>query len=282
MKKLFAVALLVLLAAPPANAFERLVLASTTSTQNSGLFERLLPAFEKRTGIKVSVIAVGTGQALAMAKRGDADVVLVHDPAAEEKFVAEGWGCERRLVMYNDFVVVGPSSDPAGVKGQNAVAAFKRLAAKGFPFVSRGDDSGTHRRERELWQRAGAAPKGPGYLEVGQGMEQTLRVAGEKQLYTLSDRGTWLATKDRDRFGLAVLVEGDPLLFNQYGVIAVNPARFPHVRAKEARAFVDWITSPEGQAVIGGFRDAHGNQLFIPNASPNAAPKTAKPEGTAR
>ncbi len=256
-----------LLWAGPAQAAERLVMASTTSTQNSGLFEVLLPAFEKaHPSLKVHVIAVGTGQALGMARRGDADLLFVHDPEAEEQFVKEGWGLERRLVMYNDFVLVGPAGDPAGVAGRDAVAAFRKLAAKGCMFVSRGDDSGTHRRERDLWRRAEAKPAGPGYLEVGQGMEQTLRVASEKQLYTLSDRGTWLATKERDRFSLKLLVEGDPLLFNQYAVIAVNPAKFPHAKAKGAQAFIEWVTSPAGQAVIGAFCDRAGNRLFTPNA----------------
>ena len=252
--------------AQAAQAAERLVMASTTSLQNSGLFEVLLPAFERRSGIPVHVIAVGTGQALALARRGDADLVFVHDPEAEEQFVREGFGLERRQVMYNDFVLVGPPADPAGARGKDGLAAFRKLAAKGFPFVSRGDDSGTHRRERDLWRRADATPKGPTYLEIGQGMEQTLRVADEKRLYTLTDRGTWLATRERDRFTLQVLVEGDPLLHNQYSVIALNPAKHPHVKAKEAKSFVDWVVSPEAQALIGGFRDRQGNQLFIPNA----------------
>jgi len=257
---------LLVLSGRPALGAAHVLLASTTSTQNSGLFEVLLPAFEKRSGLKVDVIAVGTGQALALGQRGDADLLFVHDPAAEEQFVKEGWGVGRRQVMYNDFILLGPPSDPAKVRGRDAVAAFRRLAAASCPFVSRGDDSGTHRRERELWKRAGAAPSGPSYLEVGQGMEPTLRVANEKQLYTLSDRGTWLATREREGFSLAVLVEGDPLLYNQYSVILVNPAKHPHVKAKEARAFIEWVTSPEGQAIIGGFRDRQGHQLFTPNA----------------
>jgi len=254
------------LSAAPAQAAGPLTMASTTSTQNSGLFEVLLPAFEKHSGIKVHVIAVGTGQALGMARRGDADLVFVHDPEAEEQFVREGWGLERRQVMYNDFVVVGPAADPAKVRGRDAVAAFRRLAAAGFPFVSRGDDSGTHRRELALWRQSGAKPKGASYLEIGQGMEQTLRVANERQLYTLTDRGTWLATREREHFSLQLLVEGDPALYNQYSVIAVNPARFLHVKAKEAQAFIAWVTSSAGQGVIGNFRDRAGNRLFVPNA----------------
>jgi tungstate transport system substrate-binding protein len=258
--------LILLLGAQSASGAERLLLASTTSAQNSGLFDVLLPAFEKQTGIKVHVIAVGSGQALAMARRGDADLVFTHDPEAEEQFMTEGFGLARRQVMYNDFVLVGPAKDPAGVRGRDAVAAFRKLAAQGFPFVSRGDGSGTHRREQDLWKRAGASPQGPSHLQVGQGMEPTLRVAGEKQLYTLTDRGTWLAVKERDRVSLALLVEGDPLLINQYSVITLNPAKLPHIKAKEAQAFADWVTSPKGQAVIDGLRDPSGQRLFVPNA----------------
>lgn len=257
----------------PAWAGERLICASTTSTQNSGLFEVILPVFEKQTGIKVAVVAVGTGQALEMARRGDADVVLVHDPAAEQKFVEEGYGIKRRQVMYNDFIVVGPASDPANIKGlTDVVEAFQRIGNAGFAFISRGDRSGTHSKELIIWEKAGMNPQGhQNYLEAGQGMASTLRIANEKQFYTMVDRGTWLAAKDCDRSSLTLLVEGDPLLFNQYSVIVVNPASIPHAKVKAATAFADWLVSPAGQNLIGDFRDQKGNQLFIPNAKPAAA-----------
>jgi len=249
-------------------ADSRITCASTTSTQNSGLFEVLLPAFNKAAGIEVAVVAVGTGQALELARRGDADVLFVHDPASEQKFVEEGFGLARRPVMYNDFIVVGPAADPAKIKGlKDAAAAFKKMAAAGYHFVSRGDKSGTHSKELKLWKQAGVEPKGnPAYLEAGQGMGNTLRMANEKQFYTLTDRGTWLATKDKEKFNLQIVVEGDPALFNQYGVIVVNPAKHPHVKVKDATAFADWLVSPAGQKVIGDFKDKNGNQLFVPNA----------------
>jgi tungstate transport system substrate-binding protein len=252
----------------PASASERIICASTTSTQNSGLFEVLLPAFKQASGIEVAVVAVGTGQALEMARRGDADVLLVHDPAAEKKFVEEGYGLNRRQVMYNDFIVVGPASDPAKISGsKDAVEAMKKLAASGWHFVSRGDKSGTHSMELKLWKKAEVDPKGKAeYLEAGQGMENTLRMANEKQFYTLTDRGTWLATKDKEKSTLKVMVEGDPQLFNQYGVIEVNPAKHPHAKIKPATAFADWLVSPAGQKIIGDFKDKHGNPLFVPNA----------------
>ncbi len=251
-----------------AGAADKITCASTTSTQNSGLFEVLLPAFKKATGIDVAVVAVGTGQALEIGRRGDADVLFVHDPEKEEKFVAEGYGLARRPVMYNDFIIVGPAADPAKIKGmKDAAAAFKKLADSGFHFVSRGDNSGTNSKELNLWKKAGVDPKGkPDYLEAGQGMENTLRMASEKQFYTLTDRGTWLAVKDKDKLALAIMVEGDPVLFNQYGVIVVNPAKHPNVKVKEATVFADWLTSPAGQKVIGDFKDKHGNQLFTPDA----------------
>ncbi len=250
----------------------KIVLASTTSTQNTGLFEVLLPAFTKETGIAVAVVAVGTGQALEMARRGDADVLLVHDPEAEAKFLADGYGLERRQVMYNDFLIVGPAADPANIKGrQEALAAFKQLAAQGFHFVSRGDRSGTHAQELRLWQQAGVKPPGPpNYLEAGQGMEATLRLADEKQFYTLCDRATWLAAQQRRQTDLVVMVEGDPLLFNQYSVIVVNPAKHPHSKVKEAQALADWLVSPKGQKLIGEFKDKRGHQLFKPNAQPTS------------
>lgn len=247
----------------------KIVLASTTSTQNTGLFEVLLPAFTKRTGIAVSVVAVGTGQALEMARRGDADVLLVHDPEAEAKFLADGYGLGWRQVMYNDFLIVGPAADPAKIKGlKEAVAAFKQLAARGYHFVSRGDRSGTHAQELRLWKQAGVQPSGPpNYLEAGQGMEATLRLTGEKQFYTLCDRATWLAAQQRRQTDLLVMVEGDPLLFNQYSVIVVNPAKHPQIKVKEAQAWADWLVSSEAQKLIGDFKDKHGNSLFKPNAA---------------
>jgi tungstate transport system substrate-binding protein len=257
-----------MVAAPGAGAADKITCASTTSTQNSGLFEVLLPAFKKATGIDVAVVAVGTGQALEIGRRGDADVLFVHDPEKEEKFVAEGYGLARRPVMYNDFIIVGPPADPAKIKGmKDAAAAFKKLADSGFHFVSRGDNSGTNSKELKIWKKAGVDPKGkPDYLEAGQGMENTLRMASEKQFYTLTDRGTWLAVKDKDKLGLELMVAGDPVLFNQYGVIVVNPAKHPNVKVREATAFADWLTSPAGQKVISDFKDKHGNQLFIPDA----------------
>jgi tungstate transport system substrate-binding protein len=265
----FTLALFLLLAATaPASAGTRIRCASTTSTQNSGLFEYLLPLFEKKTGIHVDVVAVGTGAAIEIGKRGDADVVFVHAKEQELAAVAEGWFVDRHDVMYNDFVVVGPPSDPANVKGAgSAVDAFRKIAASGSTFVSRGDKSGTHTKELSLWKQAGIAPAGQKwYLEAGQGMEKTQRVADEKRAYTLTDRGTWLATKDKDRLDLAIVLEGDPSLFNQYGVMAVNPAKYPEVKYKEAMEFVNWVISREGQAAIAAFKDKHGNALFVPDA----------------
>jgi tungstate transport system substrate-binding protein len=245
-----------------------IVLASTTSTEQSGLFAHLLPAFTKTSGIEVRVVAVGTGQALDMARRGDADAVLVHDTPAEEKFVAEGWSLQRRPVMYNDFVLIGPKADPAGVKGNDISAAFVKLAkTSDAAFISRGDKSGTHSAELRLWKTAGidlASAHPAGYKECGCGMGPALNMAAGTNGYVLADRGTWLSFKNRGE--LAILVEGDKGLFNQYGVMVVNPARHPHVKQSQAQAFADWITGPAGQQTIAGYRIG-GEQLFFPNAS---------------
>lgn len=269
------IAILGLLSIVPASAGHtaeplRIRCASTTSTQNSGLFGVLLPAFEQKTGIKIDVIAVGTGQALKLGQRGDVDVVFVHSKEEELRLAAEGYFVDRRDVMYNDFILLGPPGDHARASGEkSASAALAQIAAAGAAFVSRGDDSGTHKKEISLWKAAGIAPKRrTGYMEIGQGMEAALRVASEKAAYTLADRGTWLAVKDRKNLALRVLLEGDPALFNQYGVMAVNPRRHPHVRFKETTAFIEWIASPEGQRLIAGHKDKNGNPLFIPNAGP--------------
>lgn len=245
-----------------------IVMASTTSTEQSGLFGHLLPAFKQATGIDVRVVAVGTGQALDTGRRGDADVVFVHDTAAEERFVAEGFATQRRNVMYNDFVMVGPKADPAGVKGRDIAAALKKLATSPHPFVSRGDKSGTHAAELRLWKAAGvdvAAAKPTGYRECGCGMGPALNIASSTNAYVLTDRGTWLSFKNRGE--LVILVEGDKTLFNQYGVMVVNPAKHPHVKAAAAQRFADWVVSPAGQASIAGYRIG-GEQLFFPNAAP--------------
>jgi tungstate transport system substrate-binding protein len=256
------------LTAGTAAAETRIKCASTTSTQNSGLFDYLLPRFEKKTGIKVDVVAVGTGASIEIGKRGDADVVLVHAKDLELKAVEEGFFVNRHDVMYNDFVIIGPPADPAKIKGlKSATEAFKKIAGSTSPFVSRGDKSGTHTKELAIWKEAGIDPKGQKwYMEVGQGMEKTQRVANEKRAYTLTDRGTWLATKDKDKLEMVVVLEGDPVLFNQYGVMAVNPAKHKDVKNKEAMVFIDWLISPEGQAAIGNYKDKNGNKLFIPNA----------------
>jgi len=243
-----------------------IVMSSTTSTEQSGLFAHLLPAFKKASGIDIRVVAQGTGQALDMGRRGDADVLFVHDQVAEEKFVAEGFGIERRPVMYNDFIVIGPKSDPAGVKGNDVVEALKKLGASKSEFVSRGDKSGTHAAELRYWKAAGvdiAAAKPAGYKECGCGMGPALNIASSTNAYVLADRGTWLSFKNRGE--LAVLVEGDKRLFNQYGVIVVNPAKHPHVKKDLAQAFADWVVSPAGQASIAEYKIG-GEQLFFPNA----------------
>jgi tungstate transport system substrate-binding protein len=244
-----------------------ITMASTTSTEQSGLFAHLLPAFKQATGIDVRVVAVGTGQALDMGRRGDADVLFVHDRQAEEKLVAEGFGLQRTDVMYNDFVIVGPQGDPAGTKGRDVVAALAKIAEKSASFISRGDRSGTHAAELRYWKMAGIdapATKFAGYKECGCGMGPALNIASQSDAYALTDRGTWLSFKNRGN--LAVLVEGDQRLFNQYGVIVVNPAKHPHVKRELAQAFSDWVVSPAGQATIASYRIG-GEQLFFPNAN---------------
>ena len=264
---LAALALALLLAAPGARAGDFVTLASTTSTQNAGLFEHLLPLFAAETGIEVRVVAVGTGQALRLARNGDADLLLVHDRPAEEAFVAEGHGSVRFDLMYNDFVLVGPAADPAGIAGLgDAAAALGRIASAAAPFLSRGDDSGTHRRERALWAAAGVDPSGASgtwYREAGQGMGATLNTASMMEAYTLADRGTWLSM--RGKLDLRLLVAGESRLRNQYGVTLVSPERHPHVKAGPARRLADWLLSPAGQAAIDRFT-IDGERLFIPNA----------------
>ncbi len=259
--------IMVLCSAASAFAETTIICASTTSTENSGLFGHILPLFEKKTGIKVKVVARGTGAAIEMGKRGDADVAFVHAKEQELKAVEEGFFINRHDVMYNDFVIIGPVADPAKVKGiKSASDAFKKISASS-QFVSRGDNSGTNTKELSLWKKADIEPKGQKwYLEVGQGMEKTQRIANEKRAYTLTDRGTWLATKDKDKLEMVIVLEGDPLLFNQYGVMAVNPERHKHVKYKEVMEFINWLISKEGQQAIASFKDKNGNQLFIPNA----------------
>ena len=240
-----------------------IVMASTTSTEQSGLFSQILPAFKAASGLDVKVVALGTGQALDMGRRGDADVVFVHDQAAEEKFVADGWGVKRFAVMYNDFVLVGPAADPAGTRGKDIVAALRNIAARQAGFVSRGDKSGTHAAELRYWKQAGLDAKGAGYKECGCGMGPALNMAASSGAYVLADRGTWLSFKNRA--DLTVLVEGDTRLFNQYGVMVVNPAKHPHAKAELAQKFVDWIVSPAGQASVAAYKIG-GEQLFFPNA----------------
>ena len=258
-----------LMFAMPVLAQDRYItIASTTSTEQSGLFDHLLPIFEKATDIKARVVALGTGQALDMARRGDADVVFVHDMAAEEKFVAEGFGVKRLPVMYNDFVVIGPKSDPAKIAGKDTLAALRKIEAAKAPFVSRGDKSGTHAAELRYWKAAGVdldARKGAWYRDTGSGMGPTLNTASSMNAYVLADRGTWLNFKNRGE--LVILVEGDTRLFNQYGVMLVNPAKHPHVKRDLGQKFVDWVVSPQGQAAITGYKIG-GEQLFFPNATP--------------
>jgi tungstate transport system substrate-binding protein len=243
---------------------QSIVMASTTSTEQSGLFAHLLPEFKKASGIDVKVVALGTGQAIDMGRRGDADVLFVHDQAAEEKVVAEGFAVKRFPVMYNDFVLVGPAADPARARGRDIVEALRKLASANGNFVSRGDKSGTHAAELRYWSVAGLADKkGSGYKECGCGMGPALNIASSSGAYVLADRGTWLSFKNRG--DLTVLVEGDTRLFNQYGVMVVNPARHPHVKAAEAQKFVDWVVSAQGQAVIASYKIG-GEQLFFPNA----------------
>jgi tungstate transport system substrate-binding protein len=267
---LLALAAGALLSWMPALAQEKsIVVASTTSTQDSGLFGHILPKFKAKTGIDVKVVAQGTGQALDTGRRGDADVVFVHAKPQEEKFVADGFGVKRFDVMYNDFVVVGPKSDPAKIKGgKDVLAAFKAIAGKGSPFVSRGDKSGTHAAELALWKKTGLDPAGTKpawYREIGQGMGAALNTAGGMGGYVLSDRGTWLSFKNKG--DLEIVVEGDKQLFNQYGIILVNPAKHTHVRKDLGQQFIDWVVSKEGQDAIKSYT-INGQQLFFPNASP--------------
>lgn len=246
----------------------RVRMATTTSTENSGLLYDILPPFEKSFNVKVDVIAVGTGKALKLGENGDVDIVFVHAREAEDAFVASGFGVNRRDVMYNDFVIVGPKADPAGVKGlKDAVEAVKRIAGKSASFASRGDDSGTHKKELGLWAEAGVPPKGTWYMETGQGMGPTLQVANEKQGYCLTDRGTYLAFKDK--IELPILCEGDQRLFNPYGVIAVSPAAHPDAEYVYAMALIGWFTSPKCQKMIGEFKKS-GEALFTPSAYPSA------------
>jgi tungstate transport system substrate-binding protein len=265
---LLAAAFAATLCAPALAEDKSIVVASTTSTQDSGLFEYLLPIFQQATGITVKVIAQGTGQALDTGRRGDADVVFVHAKPAEEKFLAEGFGVKRYPVMYNDFILVGPKSDPAGITGtKDIVAALKAIAAKQVPFVSRGDRSGTNQAELELWKVAGidiAAAKGPWYREIGQGMGAALNTSGAMGAYTISDRGTWIHFKNKG--DLVIAVEGDKRLFNQYGVMLVNPAKHPNVKQELGQAFIDWLVSAAGQKVIEGYK-IDGQQLFFPDAN---------------
>jgi len=270
-------------AQPQREAGSSITLASTTSTEQSGLFGHILPLFTRQTGIAVRVVALGTGQALDVARRGDADAVLVHDAAAEQRFVAEGHGIDRRAVMYNDFVLIGPAADPAGIAGMpDAAAAMRRIAQARALFISRGDRSGTHTAELALWRAVGLDPAaavreagGGWYRAIGQGMGPALNAAAAQDAYVLSDRGTWLSF--RNRRTLRVLVEGDPRLRNPYSVILVNPARHPHVRQAEARAFADWLVSPEGQRAIADYRIG-GEQLFFPDAAAPASRSTARAE----
>ena len=249
-----------------------ITVASTTSTEQSGLFRHILPVFEKKTGIQVRVVALGTGQALDMARRGDADVVFVHAKSAEEKFIAEGYGVRRLPVMYNDFVLIGPKSDPAGIAGSKDVLdALRRIKSTASPFVSRGDRSGTHMAEIALWKMAGIGiekDRGPWYRDTGQGMGPALNTASSMNGHILADRGTWISFKNRGE--LAILVEGDQRLFNQYGVILVNPDKHKHVKKELGQAFIDWVVSPEGQTAIAGYKIG-GEQLFFPNAGQQGA-----------
>lgn len=271
LKSLFASALAlgILAAAGTAKAADDFIIVqSTTSTQNSGLLDNILPKFLEKSGIEVRVVAVGTGQALKNAANGDGDVLLVHAKPAEEKFISDGYGVERFDVMYNDFVLVGPKADPAGVRGLTDITtALNAIASSKAPFASRGDDSGTHKKERALWQTAGVDPEkdsGSWYRETGSGMGATLNVAAGMGAYTLSDRATWLAFQNKNN--LDILSEGDDRLFNQYGVILVNPDRHPSVKAEAGQNFIDWLVGPEGQRAIAEYK-LNGEQLFFPNAS---------------
>jgi len=260
---MFRILFLLALATPAQPQPRFITVASTTSTEQSGLFRHLLPRFERKTGIRVRVIALGTGQALDMGKRGDVDVVFVHDKAAEEKLVAEGFFVVRREVMYNDFILVGPKSDPAGARGKDAAAALRRIHDARAPFVSRGDRSGTHAAELRLWKEAGIAPKGKWYRETGSGMGPALNTASAMNAYVLSDRATWLSFRNRGE--LVVLLQGDRRLFNQYGVMLVNPERHKHVKKDMGLTFIAWLVSAEGQQAIADYKIG-GEPLFFPNA----------------
>jgi tungstate transport system substrate-binding protein len=270
---LLVLAPLMMLALPAAAQDKSIVVSSTTSTQDSGLFSHILPLFKAKTGIEVKVVAQGTGQALDTARRGDADVVFVHAKPLEEKFLAEGFSLKRYPVMYNDFVLIGPKSDPAGIKGsKDIVAALTAIKTKASPFISRGDNSGTHAAELALWKVAkidmAGADKGPWYKEIGQGMGAALNTAAASGAYVLSDRGTWIAFKNKEN--LAITVEGDKRLFNQYGVMLVNPAKHTHVKKELGQQFIDWLVSPEGQKAIADYK-INGEQLFYPNADDPSA-----------
>lgn len=269
---LLAVAAIAFLITPAAAQDKSIVVASTTSTRDSGLFGHILPLFKAKTGIDVKVVALGTGQALDTARRGDADVVFVHAKSAEEKFLAEGCGVKRYPVMYNDFVLIGPKSDPAGVSGgKDVVAAFETIKAKAAPFISRGDRSGTNIAELKIWKAAGidiASERGSWYKAIGQGMGAALNTATADNAYVLSDRGTWLSFKNKG--DLVIVVQGDKRLFNQYGVMLVNPQKFPHVKKELGQQFIDWLMSPEGQQAIAAYK-IDGEQLFYPNANDPAA-----------
>ncbi len=266
-----AATLLLALVGPPAHAQEHLRLSTTTSTDQSGLLQVVLPPFEQRFHLKVDVLAVGSGKALKLAENGDVDVVLSHAPELEEAFVQAGFGVNRRDVMYNDFIIVGPPDDPAGLRAAiDATGAFKKLQASGAMFISRGDESGTHQKEKQLWQRAGIVPAGAWYVSAGQGMGEVLLMANERRAYTLADRATFVVYKQRG--DLAIVTQGDPLLRNPYTVTAVNPARHPQAKYFAAMQLIAWLTSPEGQQLIGGFAP-HGEVLFHPTAVPGPAPR---------
>jgi tungstate transport system substrate-binding protein len=259
---------LILCFAPALSAGERLKLSTTTSTENSGLLDALLPPFEKQFNVKVDVISVGSGKAIKLGENGDVDVVLVHERDLEDKFVSEGYGINRRDVMHNDFVIIGPGADPAGIsKAKTAAEAFKLIGKKRASFVSRGDKSGTHSKELSLWMKARVKPSGSWYMESGRGMGEVLIMAHEKGAYTLTDRGTYLAFQKEGKINLPILFEGDPTLFNPYGIIAVNPARQPQVNYIMAMALIGWVTSQEGQRIIAGFgKEKYGVPLFYPDA----------------
>ncbi|MBD8531103.1 MULTISPECIES: substrate-binding domain-containing protein [unclassified Massilia] len=265
LKKHLALLGLLLATSMPALAQQAIRLSTTTSTENSGLLQYLLPKFEARANAKVKVISVGTGKALELAKNGDVDVTLVHARASEDKFVAEGHGVNRRDVMYNDFIIAGPESDPAGIKGgKDVLAAMKKITASGAKFISRGDNSGTDQMEKAYWKQAGSQPQGSAYVSAGLGMGEVLNMAAELRAYTLTDRATYLAYQAKT--GLQIVVEGDPKMFNPYGIIAVNPAKSKDLNYKGAMQLVEWITSPEGQQLIAAFK-VDGRQVFFPSAT---------------